>query len=108
MLLAVASLPLRQHAPVSTLQMSFARTLASDVASGTLSVALSAPLVCTMDRAMTLNAAGRQSLFAACKEDLSQIARQPIAFVNSAPFLWIWFACEPIETQIDVVLARAS
>ena len=91
MLLAVASLPL-QRAPTSALQMTLARTLASDVISGTLSVALSAPLVCTMDRAMTLNAAGRQSLPAACREDLSNIARRPIAFVRSTPFLWIWFA----------------
>jgi len=86
------ALPLSQPGSPCNTHMSLSRTLASDVVAGAIATAVSAPLVCTMDRAMTLNAAGRTPLVTALKDDLMQIARRPLDFMTSTPFLWIWFA----------------
>eukprot|EP00320_Phaeocystis_rex_P000774 CAMPEP_0119087932 /NCGR_PEP_ID=MMETSP1178-20130426/143670_1 /TAXON_ID=33656 /ORGANISM="unid sp, Strain CCMP2000" /LENGTH=291 /DNA_ID=CAMNT_0007071181 /DNA_START=22 /DNA_END=897 /DNA_ORIENTATION=+ len=86
------ALPLRTQLS-GAVHMSLARTFAGDVASGTLAAALTAPLVCTIDRASTVIAAGKQPTLEAVKEGWSQIVQQPLAFITSALFLYVWFAC---------------
>ena len=92
--LLVAPLALHSHSfhRRACVSMSLHRTLAGDVAAGALATVLSAPLIVTADRAMTLNAAGEQPLWPALKEGFAEIPRRPLAFVKSEPFLWVWFA----------------
>jgi hypothetical protein len=97
-------------AVVSHVHITLARTLASDAAAGVISAGVSSPLICAMDRAMTISAAGQKPLLASLQDDISEMARNPGSFLTSAPFLWIWcaYGITYIVANVLSTLAAAS
>jgi hypothetical protein len=65
--------------------------LSGDVVAGVVAAAGVAPFVSAVDRAITLNAAGKKELWTALQENLQETAKAPVATVKSVPFLWLWF-----------------
>jgi hypothetical protein len=65
--------------------------LCGDVGAGVFAAAGAAPLISAVDRAITLNSAGKQELWSALHDIIDEMVQHPIQMLRSTPFLWLWF-----------------
>jgi len=64
--------------------------LVSDLVASGLAAVTAAPLVAILDEAVTLSAAGKKNLWNAIGDKLVEVAKSPVSFFVSAPFIWMW------------------
>lgn len=65
-------------------------TLSSDMLAAGVAALIAAPLVSVIDQATNLNAAGRQKLWPAIGEKLTEMVTKPVGFINSPAFTWLF------------------
>ena len=63
--------------------------VATSVISGLVAASAAAPFIAIVDKAITANASGRQSLFSSMKDGFKMLARSPIQFIKQPSFRWI-------------------
>ena len=61
-----------------------------EVACGIVSGAAVAPLVSIVDEAIFCNASGKATVMQSFKQSFSKLLKQPLTFLRSPQFLWIW------------------